>query len=234
MVTRLTNYTKQFWILLSTDDMDTLGSHNGDEAIVIDQDKRYVFDEENQTWRQIPMSGSGGGGGGGGGAVLIASGTFTGDGAAPSQIPVGKKMPKTDFIFNVWVDNGTEITPPNGTNRTYVWVQIPVQKRFGEYDLSTDGQKFMISKLAYPTVNTSTGVTTERTPEYDRTSAGGFVRFTTAVVENLSHLQIKRSTEGFSVLFQKGNDYTTASGVTYNWELLYFGSTPQTDIVEVA
>lgn len=62
MVTRLTNYTKQFWILLSTDDMDTLGSHNGDEAIVIDRDERYVFDEENRIWRQIPMSGGGGGG----------------------------------------------------------------------------------------------------------------------------------------------------------------------------
>lgn len=74
MVTRLTNYTKQFWILLSTDDLDALGSHNGDEAIVIDRNERYVFDEENQTWRQIHMSG-------GGEAVLVtktvtANGTY--------------------------------------------------------------------------------------------------------------------------------------------------------------
>lgn len=171
---------------------------------------------------------------GGGGVQTIASGTFTGDGAVPSQIPVGKKMPKTDFIFNVWVDNGTEITPPNGTNRTYVWVQIPVQKRFGEYDLSTNGKKFVISKLAYPTVNTSTGVTTERKPNYGgQTNAGGFVRWTTTAAETLSSLQIVRSTEGFSVWWEKGNDYTTASGVTYNWELLYIGNDPSNDIVEV-
>jgi hypothetical protein len=80
MVTRLTNYTKQFWILLSTDDMDTLGSHNGDEAIVIDRDERYVFDEENRIWRQIPMSGGGGGG------VTVTSLTVTENGTytAPS------------------------------------------------------------------------------------------------------------------------------------------------------
>lgn len=168
------------------------------------------------------------------GAQLIASGTFTGDGAVFPRIPVGKKMPKTDFIFNVWVDNGTEITPPNSTNRTYVWANITVQKRLGEYNLSTDGPKFVISKLAYPTVNTSTGVTTERTPNYGQTNACGFVRWTTQVVETLSPPKIIRSTEGFSVFLEKGSDYTVASGVTYNWELLYIGSDPSNDIVEVA
>lgn len=172
--------------------------------------------------------------GGGGGTQLIASGTFTGDGAVPSAIPVGKRMPKTDFIFNIWVDGGTEITPPSSTNRTYVWVQIPVQKRFGEYDLSTNGRKNIINKLAYPTVNTSTGVTTERIPNYGFANAGGFVRWTTLAVETLPTTQIVRSAEGFSVYLEKGNDYTTASGITYNWELLYIGSDPANDIVEVA
>ena len=87
MVTRLTNYTKQFWILLSTDDMDTLGSHNGDEAIVIDQDKRYVFDEENQTWRQIPMSGGGGGD--------VASGTSV---AVNRSMVIPKVAGKSNFF----------------------------------------------------------------------------------------------------------------------------------------
>jgi hypothetical protein len=170
---------------------------------------------------------------GGGGVQTIASGTFTGDGAVPPAIPVGKKMPKTDFVFNIWVDGGTEITPPSGTNRTYVWAQIVVQKRFGEYDLSTDGLKPIISKLAYPTVNTSTGVTTERKPNYGQSGAGGFVRWTVAAVEVLSVTQIARSAEGFSVKLAKGSDYTTASGVTYNWELLYIGNDPTNDIVEV-
>lgn len=171
--------------------------------------------------------------GGGGGAQTIASGTFTGDGAFPSAIPIGKRMPKTDFIFNIWVDGGTEITPPSSANRTYVWAQIVVQKRFGEYELSTNGQKLPTTKLAYPTVNTSTGVTTERKPGPIQASAGGFVRWTTQSVEAMSATKIARSAEGFSVNLNKGNDYTTASGVTYNWELLYIGSDPANDIVEV-
>lgn len=172
--------------------------------------------------------------GGKGGVQLIASGTFTGDGGVPPAIPVGKKMPKTDFIFNSWVDNGTEITPPNSTNRTYVWIQLVVQKRFCEYDLSTDGPKLIISKLAYPTVNTSTGVTTERTPSLANAGVGGFTRWTTQVVENIWAPQIVRDASGFIVKTGKGNDYTTASGVTYNWELLYIGSDAANDIVEVA
>ena len=170
---------------------------------------------------------------GGGGAQLIASGTFTGDGSVPPEIPVGKRMPKTDFIFNVWVDDDTEITPSSNTNRAYVWAQIVVQKKFGEYDLSTNGQKAIISKLSYPTVNTSTGVTTERTPTPGQASAGGFTRWTAAAVEIMMATQVIRDESGFSVKPVKGNDYTTVSGVTYNWELLYIGSSAATDIVEV-
>ena len=44
---------------------------------------------------------------------------------------------------------------------------------------------------------------------------------------------IVRDSSGFGVTPSKGGDYTTASGVTYNWELLYIGSDPTNDIVEV-
>lgn len=168
------------------------------------------------------------------GAQLIASGTFEGNGDYAFEIPVGKKMPKTDFVFNIWVDGGTGITPSSSTNRAYVWAQIVVQKKFGEYDLSTDGLKNIITKLTYPTVNTSTGVTTERKPLPGQASAGGFTRWTTFAVELMPPTQVRRVASGFSVKLEKGGDYTVASGVTYNWELLYIGSDPTNDIVEVA
>lgn len=64
MVTNTTIYTRQIYCVLHDDPPPAdIEFHNGDELVIIDQDTRKIFDEENQTWRPIPMSGGGGGGG---------------------------------------------------------------------------------------------------------------------------------------------------------------------------
>lgn len=57
MVTALTNYTKQRYAALSTDDISGLNAHNGDELLEMDTGKVYVFNEDNNIWiNEVSMS----------------------------------------------------------------------------------------------------------------------------------------------------------------------------------
>lgn len=168
----------------------------------------------------------------GGGTIVIASGTITGDGTQTLNIPIGKKMPQTDFVFNVWVTNGTTITPASGTDRSIVILQGIAQKKFVKYDLSTDGTKSAVQQMTYPTVNGNTSDVISRTPQAN-VSWGSFVRWTAVAAEAMNAITIKRDSSGFTVVLMKNNQYTFQSGITFNWELLYIGSDPTNDIVEV-
>jgi len=169
---------------------------------------------------------------GGGGMQLIANGTFTGAGVHIVEIPVGKKMPQTNFIFNCWVDGGTTITPTAGTDRVVVTLQQLVQKRFCGFDLSTDGTKTIVSKLTYPTVGADGTTVTNRTPN-ESCQCAGYVRQTTVANETQGIQSIVRVSTGFTIKLSKNNQYTFSNGITYNWEVLYIGSDAANDIVEV-
>lgn len=61
MVTLLTDYNTQRYILNSADDIGDLEFHNGDQVLLMDQDVLLIFDEENTTWYAVPTGGGGGG-----------------------------------------------------------------------------------------------------------------------------------------------------------------------------
>ena len=170
--------------------------------------------------------------GGGSGVQLIASGTFTGAGVHSVNIPVGTKMPQTDFIFSCWVDGGTTITPTSSTDRVVVTLQQLVQKRFCGFDLSTDGTKTIVSKLTYPTVGTDGTTVTNRTPN-ESCQCAGYTRMTAVATEAHGISSIVRASTGFTIKVSKNSQYPFGNGITYNWEILYFGSDPGNDIVEV-
>lgn len=168
-------------------------------------------------------------GGGGSGVTKIASGTFTGAGSHSVTFPLGKKMPQYDFIVNVWVDGGTTITPTASTDRVVVILQAIYNKRFSRFDLSTDGTKAAVDQLSYPVVNGDT--TTTRKPGASVNWAS-YVRQTTVVSESEA-FKIIRDSSGFSGNIAKNSQYPFSNGITYNFEVLYFGSDPSNDIVEV-
>lgn len=169
-------------------------------------------------------------GGSSSGAVTVASGTFVATRKTAVNVFVGKKCPKTDFIFNIWIANGTAIYPASGTDRIYVAYQAMAQKVFAEYDLSTDGTIAVTNKLTYPTYNGDTP--TNRTPD-ERVSNSACVRMTTTLSETLRLANIKRDSTGFTMSYTGDTQHFLENGATYNWELLYIGSDPTNDIVEV-
>lgn len=169
---------------------------------------------------------------GGSGVQLIASGTFTGAGVNNVDIPVGTKMPQTDFMFAVWVDDGTTITPATGTDRVVTTLQQLVRKRFCYFNLLSNGTKDLKSVLTYPTVGSDGTTITNRTPGAVCNGAG-YVRMTTVASESQGIYRIVRADAGFTIKLGKNNQYPFGNGITYNWEILYFGSDPGNDIVEV-
>lgn len=172
-------------------------------------------------------------GGGGGGVTKIADGTFTGSGSHILDLFVGKKCPQTDFILNLWVTNGTTMTPSAGTDRVTVTNQVLLQKRYNRVDLSADGNRTAQNLLTYPTVGSDGVTTTNRTPS-ETVSNVAFVRQTTQGQEGNYFSYIKKDATGFTFHFQKNSQYPYQNGITYNWELIYFGTDPTNDIVEVS
>lgn len=171
-----------------------------------------------------------------GSMTTVASGTYTGTGGYPSSagtgIFVGTSMPKTDFWFKFCASSDSEFA--YNTDYKHAYGLFAVFSEFGHYDLSTVGDsKQMISDITFD-INNSGTVTA--------TNAGVHIGFlncvrnasatTTATANNL---RIDRRSNGFYVRpYNSNSAYKYVSGMTYNWELVYFGSNPSTDIVGVS
>ena len=168
--------------------------------------------------------------GGGCGAVTIASGTFTGPGAHYFTLPIGTKMAQTDFLFRIWLPQETEFTY-DGNIKITVFT-ICVSKIFGYFDLSTDGTKQM---SLYTVKNNNSGTITDLTinPVLGSLYGPRNGSFSGANIATDRTKVIKANT-GFSIEYNQNNSvYKFVSGMTYNWDIIYFGSTPATDIFEV-
>ena len=181
---------------------------------------------------QTLIDGYGGGGGGGTGASVIASGTFTPSTTATSQnVAIGKKMAQADFMILVYADDETEV-PYDTTYKGLVGVMV-CDKTLGSYDLQTDGNnKTSTGKLTYK-VNQSGTITNK---EAFGVYGGSFnIRnnSTGSYYADNAQNKISRDSTGFTITL-RWTSQNFMSGITYNYKILYYGSNPATDIVEVA
>ena len=172
--------------------------------------------------------------GGGSGATVVASGTFTGNGSYSISIPVGAKMPQTDFIFKFWVDDDTEF--PYNSSYKFADCAFIVLKGYASYDLSSNGTKAPISQTSVRVNNSGTIATVAMMPVFFvHQSVRNAGIGATQIAGQVGNQKIIRSSEGFKISVNQGNStYIFVSGMTFNWQLLYIGGSPATDIVEVA
>lgn len=180
---------------------------------------------------QTLIDGYGGGGGGGAGASEIASGTFTPSSNSTAQnLAIGKKMAQTDFLIVIYADNGTEVAYDT-TYKGLVGL-IVCDKALGHFDLQTDGNKSPIGNLTYKLNQSGTISDKEDFGIYGgsyslrNNSASSFAA-------DISHNKISRDSTGFTLTL-RWTSQNFMSGITYNYKVLYYGTTPTTDIVEVA
>lgn len=181
---------------------------------------------------QTLIDGYGGGGGGGTGASEIASGTFTPSSDSTTQnLAIGKKMAQTDFLIVIYADNGTEVAYDT-TYKGMVGVLV-CDKALGYYDLQTDvSGKTVTGKITYKINQRGTITDKEAFGIY-----GGSLHLrnssTGSVYADIAHNKITRDSSGFTLTL-RWTSQNFMSGITYNYKVLYYGTTPTTDIVEVA
>lgn len=169
-------------------------------------------------------------GGGGGGLTTVASGTFTGTGATQIPINVGTRMPQTDFWVKFKAQSNTEFPYNTGNKPAYVYAIL--NSDMGHFNLTTVGNyKEVVSDLSYDVNNGGT---------ISHVSAGSYIADLDYIRETSStHLRpnnflISRKSDHFEVILMQSNpSYAYPSGITYDWEVVYFGSNAATDIIEI-
>lgn len=171
------------------------------------------------------------GGGGGSGLTTIASGTFVGDGTQFTTISIGTKMAQTDFMVKIKAQTGSEFT--YDTSYKFAWFFGVIFHELGHYNLSTNGnEKDLISDIAY---NVNNSGTISSITAGDKVRYSGLIRQSGTNNTAPNQLRINRSNSGFGVFVGHSNtSYKWLSSVTYDWEIIYFGSDPSNDIVEVS
>ena len=164
---------------------------------------------------------------GGGGAVTVASGEFVGGGAGRQTISIGKKMARTDFYLLIKAKTNATFIKTNKNMFTYLTAFC--HSKIGHFDLSSMGKKSFESDYS---VNYNDG--TEKT-----ISVGNLAKYTVHLYTSTSELiyntfNIIRDASGFQIYIgQSNNVYSFPSDITYEYEIVYFGSNPSTDIVDL-
>lgn len=169
--------------------------------------------------------------------ITVASGTFIGQnntdstvGAGRQKFVVGKKMPQTDFYLRINAKDGEEY--PYDTSYKIVNANFGAFHEWGYYDLSTNGTK-TITPTAYSVDINNSGTISS-------ISAGMYFGWLYTVRNGAigggnaaNKFEITKDSTGFAVLVGISNSVYKFSAIEYEWKLVYFGSNPSTDIVEV-
>ena len=168
-------------------------------------------------------------GGGSSGATTIATGTVAGGNGNILAFAIGKKMAQKDFIVLINAPNNTTVA----YDSTYKIVNagFVCDGSFVTFDLSSDGTGLLpTGKFTYKVNNN--GTVTSYVPE---TFGSGYNLRNGTLGSNgtqNSYFKITRSSTGFSISARIGTA-SYRSSITYSWKVMYYGSTPSTDIVEV-
>lgn len=172
-------------------------------------------------------------GGSSGGKTVVASGEFLGASSAGRQeISIGNKMAATDFYLLIKAKEDSEFER-NGYS--FVWLALCVLSDLGRYNLSNNGDcAFTAAHRVYDKNNdVLTALTAGAYIKDMQTVNEGGLRGTSDF--NTFSLARNASAGAFHIYFGHSNSlYNLPSNVTYEYEVVYFGSNPSTDIVEIS
>lgn len=168
---------------------------------------------------------------GGGASALIASGTYTGAGTFNGlDFPVGKKMPKTDFLFVLTAPNGTVFV----NDSDYKVAQFFANGEFVVFDLSADADSCPSTATVIYEVDWNGTLMHPQAKPYWYDSYVRAANVTIWTQGNTGWNRVKRDSNGFYISVRNyPTTHYLVNGLVYNWFLYYFGSDPTNDIVEV-
>lgn len=179
--------------------------------------------------------------GGGGGSSVIASGTFAGNNAYNITVPLGKKMAQTDFVFVMYLPNNTEIAyVSDSSNVLIVNAFVCIPKQISKIDLSQDATSIQFKGSYIYDINNEGSITPMN--KGGTVAAAGHINgissswgvFGNNTNPDNSMVTMNRDSSGFAIKLNRNawqNKFK--SGYTYDWQVIYFGTDPTNDIVEV-
>ena len=168
-----------------------------------------------------------------GGAVL-ASGTWTGTGGYAVDLPMGSRMPQTNFGFIMRLISSSETETDDSDYAAISYYFTVYEPDY--FDFSSTGTKKLSSTYTFSTNYNET--VTSLSPKL---SCGTVIFYkgtntsSTQVPIYNNLISFDKSNSGFTAkvtLWNSKNFFP--SGETYEWKLIYFGSNPDDDIVEVS
>jgi hypothetical protein len=174
------------------------------------------------------------GGGGGSSVTVVASGEFAGASSGGRQgISIGKKMASTDWYLLIKAKDASEFER-NENRYDFVWLSVCALSKLGRYNLAGSGNLSFAPTLGIYDNNSGT-LTTKSAGLILKNAQciwGGNLR---EIVFNTFELSRNTSDGTFHIYFGHSNSlYSLPSNITYEYEIVYFGSNPSTDIVEIS
>ena len=169
-----------------------------------------------------------------GGGITVASGTTvgsnnTGD-AGRHQFSIGTKMANKDFVFQLYAENGAEFA--YGTSRQFVTLNYAFFHEYGSFDISTTGNKTFTASSYYVNSNNS-GTITQKNAGF-MVAIGKQIYNGSLADITPNQFQIRRMADHFEIYMGMSNNLYVFPAITYNWKVVYFGTNPSTDIVEIS
>lgn len=171
-------------------------------------------------------------GGGGGSSVVVASGEFVGDSSAGRQeISIGKKMASTDWYLLIKAKDASEF---ERNEYSFIWLSVCALSKLGRYNLAGSGNLSFTPAISI--YDDNSGILTAK-------SAGLIIKNSEVInnetvreiVFNTFTLSRNASDGTFHIYFGHSNAlFNLPSNITYEYEVIYFGSNPSTDIVEIS
>ena len=177
---------------------------------------------------------------GGSGFTTIASGTFTGGGSYAFTVNIGKKLPKKNFAWYFWADGEDDYA-----YETHYKPVLGASVVFGEFcgvvfdsaQSGYDRYKYQVTK-SYVIDNSGTKTTVSnvwgKIASQSTIRNGGYGN-SINMQATLSSDHIRKYSDHWSIYASQGNaNYQYPTTITYNWKLIYFGSDPTNDIMEIS
>ncbi len=180
----------------------------------------------------VVTTGTGSGGGSGGGEIVVASGEFIGPDTTNGRttITVGTKMPQTDFYVLIKAKNGSVL--PRDSNYTIIVFCAFLPSQMGRFNLSSAGVASFVPLFSIDDDNEGTITTKSAT---NAIVVGTWMRNGTLSNWAPSEFKINREATEFSIYFGQGNfAYKIPSTLTYEYQIVYFGDSPNTDVIEIS
>lgn len=179
----------------------------------------------------VVTTGTGSGGGGGGGATLVASGEFIGPDTTNGRtaITIGNKMAIKDFYVLI---NAKDGELPRDTYYTIVAFSVFCPSAIGSYTFGSTGDATFVPAFSVDDNNDGTITTVQHTVPLK----SGVLMRNGAMSDWIPSTFITgKSNDGFYVYFgQSNSSYKIPSTLTYEYQIVYFGDSPNTDVIEIS